>query len=95
MPQLLPAAAVRCCALILLLLGIAMPLRAQAADSVAVLATVHRLFDAMARRDTVAVRVLLTPGSRLVSIRDSAGAAPRVVSDTAFIHAGAVSRALP
>lgn len=54
-------------------------------------APVDRLFDAMGRRDTAAMRALLTPGSRLVSIRgDSAGAAPRVTNDTAFFRSLAV-----
>jgi hypothetical protein len=94
MLRLLLTAAVRFYGLILLLLGIAMPLRAQAADSVAVLTTVERLFDAMARRDTAAARGLLAPGSRFVSVRgDSAGAAPQVTSDTAFLRSLAVGRA--
>jgi hypothetical protein len=94
MPRLLLTTAVRFCALVLLLLGIAPPLRAQAADSVAVLTVVERLFDAMAQRDTAAARGLLVPGSRFVSVRgDSAGAGPRVASDTAFLRSLAAGRA--
>jgi hypothetical protein len=66
---------------------VAAPVRAQAADSAAVLATVDRLFDAMARRDTAALRAVLAPGTQLLSIRgDTIGAAPRALSDTAFVR---------
>jgi hypothetical protein len=87
MPRSLLGAATRLATATLVLLGIGAPLRAQAADSVAVLAAVERLFDAMARRDTAAARALMAPGSRLLSMGgDSAGATPRVQSDTAFLR---------
>ena len=56
-------------------------------DSAAVIAVVQRLFDAMATRDTATARLLMLPGSRLISLRPgAASAAPRVQSDSAFIR---------
>jgi hypothetical protein len=58
-----------------------------AADSTAVVAAAQRLFDAMARRDTVAARALLLPGSQFVSLRSTGQAAtPRQQSDSAFLR---------
>ena len=86
------------CGATLVGLGVALPARARAQtvpvnDSAAVIAVVQRLFDAMASRDTAAARSLLLPGSRVISIRPgSAGVAPRVQTDSAFIRSLAVSR---
>jgi hypothetical protein len=56
-------------------------------DSAAVLETVQRLFDGMARRDTTALRALLVPGTQFVAIRtDAADAPPAAQSDTAFLR---------
>lgn len=56
-------------------------------DSAAVVATVQRLFDAMARRDTTLARALLLPGTRFVSVSgDSASAGPRMQGDSAFLR---------
>ena len=74
----------------------AQPARATAADP-AVVATVQRLFDAMAARDTVAARALLLPGTRFVSISNDTGPAiPRVQGDSAFLRmlAGSSERLL-
>lgn len=77
----------RAASVALLLLATSMPLRAQTSDSAAVLATVQRLFDAMASRDSVAARALLVPGARFVSLRgDTASNAVRIQSDTAFLR---------
>jgi len=58
-----------------------------ARDDSAVVATVQRLFDAMARRDTAALRTLLVPGTRFASLpADRAVAAPRVQGDSAFLR---------
>jgi len=77
---------VRACAALAALL-LAAPLRAQAPDSAAIVGVVQRLFDAMAQRDTAALRALLVPGSRFVSIRgDTTVATPRVQGDSAFMR---------
>lgn len=71
----------------LLLLLVCAPAAAQtrSADSAAVVATVQRLFDALERRDTAAMRALVLHGVPFVAIRgDTVVTAPRVVSDTAF-----------
>jgi hypothetical protein len=58
-----------------------------------VLATVQRLFDAMAQRDTIAARTLLVSGTRFVAVRsDTAPAIPRIQSDSAFLRMLAASR---
>ena len=62
-------------------------------DRAAVVVVVQRLFDAMARRDTIAARALLLPGASFVSIRgDTAGARPRTQSDTSFLRMLATGR---
>ena len=68
-------------------ISISGPLRAQSADSIAVLAVIDHLFTAMAQRDTAAARALLAPRSQIVAVRGDTAAAPRVQSDTAFIRA--------
>jgi hypothetical protein len=60
-------------------------LTAQSSDSAAVVSAVQRLFDAMAKRDTVAARALLLPGSEFMSIRPNAQA-PRHQADTSFLR---------
>ena len=73
----------------ILLLGTAGSLRAQApaADAAPVLASVQRLFDAMARHDTATARTLLLPGTRFTALpSDSAPARPRAQSDSAFLR---------
>lgn len=77
----------------LLMLGAARAPHAQASreaareDSAAVIATVQRLFDAMAQRDTATARALMLPGSQFVSIRgDTTGTRPRVQADSAFLR---------
>ena len=72
---------------------------AAAADSTAVVATVQRLFDAMAKRDTVAARALLLPGSQFISVRSGGPATgnpqalvPRRQSDTTFLRSLATGR---
>jgi hypothetical protein len=73
-----------------LLLPAAGALRAQPArgDSAAVVATVQRLFDGMARRDTAALRALLLPGTRFVAlpVDGAATPAPRAQTDSAFLR---------
>jgi hypothetical protein len=57
------------------------------AESARVIATVQRLFDAMAQRDTTAVRELFLPGTRFVTVSDdSATASPRFQTDSAFLR---------
>ena len=84
-------------ALPLLLLALLSPLgsralRAQATPAdptvvATVVASVQRLFDAMAARDTAAARSLLLPGTRLVSISNDTGPAiPRSQGDSAFLR---------
>jgi hypothetical protein len=69
-------------------LSIPTGVRAQSADSVAVLDAVQRLFTAMAQRDTVAARRLLIPGSRFISVRTATVDAPmRSQGDTTFLRA--------
>lgn len=63
------------------------PLRAQSADSAAVLVVVDRLFTAMAQRDTSAAHAVLAPRSQIVAIRGDTATAPRVQTDTAFVRA--------
>lgn len=63
------------------------PLRAQSADSAAVLAVVDRLFTAMAQRDTAAAHAVLAPSSQIVAVRSDTASAPRVQSDTTFVRA--------
>ena len=64
----------------------AQPARDDSADS-AVVATVQRLFDAMARRDTATLRALLVPGARFTSLpTDRVVPAPRVQGDSAFLR---------
>lgn len=68
---------------------------AAASDSAAVLTVVERLFGAMSRRDTVAARAVLLPGSRLTSVRaDAVGgsAVPRTQSDVEFLTVLATGR---
>lgn len=68
---------------------------AVASDSAAVLAVVERLFGAMSRRDTMAARALLLPGSRLTSMRaDTLGgsAALRTQSDVELLIGLATGR---
>ena len=78
--------------LLLVVASSVLPAQSSRADSGTVVATVQRLFDAMARRDTVALRDVLLPGARFVAIRgDTVGAVPRVQSDSAFLRA--ISRA--
>lgn len=64
------------------------PLAAQAArpDTAAVLATVQRLFDALARRDTAVVRALLVPGVRFVSMRADTTSEPRAQGDAELMR---------
>ena len=75
-----------------ILLGACAPSRSgatvvPAAESAAVVAVVQRLFDAMAARDTAAARAILLPGAQFRAVRsDTAVAAPRVQSDTAFLR---------
>ena len=62
--------------------------QAPSAEAAPVVATVQRLFDAMAQRDTVAARGLLLPGTRFVALpSDATPARPRVQSDSAFLAA--------
>lgn len=72
---------------------------ASSADGAAVAAAVQRLFDAMARRDTIAARAILLPGSQFISVRTDAPAAqsaqvvaPGRQSDTTFLRSLAVGR---
>ena len=88
-----------CAALVLLACAFARPAAAQpvaGGDSAAVVAVVQRLFDAMSRRDTVAARALLLPGSQFISVRPAAAnapaAAPRRQSDTTFLRSLASGR---
>jgi hypothetical protein len=64
------------------------PLTAQATrqDTAAVLATVQRLFDALAQRDTAVVRALLVPGARFVSMRADTASAPRAQGDAELMR---------
>lgn len=68
-------------------ISVSAPLRAQSADSVAVLAVIEHLFTAMAQRDTGAAHALFAPRSQIVAVRSDTAAAPRVQSDTAFVRA--------
>jgi hypothetical protein len=86
MPRLPLNAAVRFCALVVLLLGVVAPLHAQSTESAAVLTVVDRLFNAMAQRDTAAARAVLAPGSQLVAVRGDTASAPRVQSDSGFVR---------
>jgi hypothetical protein len=63
-------------------------LRAQAAPAdPTVVATVQRLFDAMAAHDTATARALLLPGTRFVSVSNDTGPArPRFQGDSAFLR---------
>jgi hypothetical protein len=79
--------------------GAAAQSTAAAADSAAVVATVQRLFDAMAKRDTAAARAILLPGSQFISVRSGGPAtgnplalAPRRQSDTTFLRSLAAGR---
>jgi hypothetical protein len=61
--------------------------QAPSSEAAPVVAAVQRLFDAMARRDTLAARELLLPGSRVVALpSDTLPARPRVQSDSAFLR---------
>ncbi len=51
---------------------------ASSADRAAVIAAVQSLFDAMRTRDTAAIRSTFAPSTSLVSIRTTAGEAPRI-----------------
>ena len=52
-----------------------------------IVATVQRLFDAMAAHDTAVARTLLVPGTRFVSISNDTGPAiPRSQGDSAFLR---------
>ena len=64
------------------------PLAAQAtrADTAAVLATVQRLFDALARRDTAVLRAVMVPGVPFVSIRADTASTPRTQGDEAVMR---------
>ena len=67
----------------------ASPLGAQAlaSDSAAVVATVQRLFDTIARHDTAAAKELLLPGTRFVALpTDTTATVPRMQSDSAFVR---------
>jgi hypothetical protein len=67
--------------------------RVSAADSAAVLAVVQGLFDAMARRDTVAARALLLPGAHFASLRTmSSTQGVRQQADTTFLRSLAAGR---
>ena len=60
-----------------------------------IVATVQRLFDAMAAHDTAVARTLLVPGTRFVSISNDTGPAiPRSQGDSAFMLAGRSDRLL-
>ena len=69
---------------------------ATSADSAAVVAAVQRLFDAMSKRDTIAARALLLPGSQFISVRPATGnapaAAPRRQADSVFLRSLATGR---
>ena len=84
--------------LVLLPCVLARPAGAQGAtsDSAAVVSVVQRLFDAMSKRDTVAARALLLPGSQFISVRPAAGnapaATPRRQADTTFLRSLAAGR---
>jgi hypothetical protein len=61
--------------------------QAQGSDTVAALAVVQRLFDALGRRDTVALRTLLIPGAQFVSVRTGGGPqATRVTTDREILR---------
>ena len=60
------------------------------ADAQAVTATVQRLFDAMERRDSTAMRALLHPRATLVAI-DSAGRAQRIPDASGWVRSVAGS----
>ncbi len=71
------------------------PARAQAppaGDSLAVLAVVDGLFDAMARKDTAAMRRLFDPGARLVGMRPRADGTQRLQSLSAAEFIAFVAR---
>src|SRR5688572_12771805 len=57
-------------------------------DTIAVIAVVQRLFDAMASGDTAKMRALLLPGMHFISLTadPSATTGPRLQSDSAFIQ---------
>ena len=80
--------------LALLACGLSPSLGAQeqaSAEQRAVVESVERLFGAMARRDTVAARAVMAPGSRLYSIIvGSPSAALRQQTDSAFLASLAV-----
>ena len=64
----------------------AQPTQPTAADPT-IVATVQRLFDAMAAHDTTVARTLLLPGTRFVSISNDTGPAiPRSQGDSAFLR---------
>ena len=63
-------------------------------DTSAVIGTVQRVFDAMARADSATLRRLLVPGMHLIALATDPGAAagPRVQTDSAFVQLIAARR---
>lgn len=78
-------------AILCLLLALPRALSAQS-DSAAVVATVQRLFDAMAMGDTAAARSILLPGMRFVATLADTTSRARTQSDTSFIRQLATDR---
>jgi hypothetical protein len=74
-------------ALLLPAAGRALHAQAPASDSASVVATMQRLFDGLAQRDTVLLRAVLLPGTRFVSLSaDRPSSAPHTESDSAALR---------
>src|SRR5688572_13862659 len=73
-------------ALMLALLPATTAAQAPKSDSAAVLDVVQRLFDAMARRDTVGARALLVRGGSFFSMRTGGAPVVRQQADTTFLR---------